>query len=218
MNLSDINSLNLDPNNIGSWPLAARVIVIILLCGVILFAGYYLDTSDQLVVLEKAQTKENKLKKTFESKQAKAKNLAAYKEQMKEMERSFGTLLQQLPGKTEVPGLLDDISRVGIQSGLVFEYFKPQAEAKKGFYSELPINIRVKGTYHQFGKFVSGTAALPRIVTLHDFSMSKGKDGAGDMTMVATAKTYRYLEPSEQTSIKKKGRKGKKGKKKGKKR
>jgi type IV pilus assembly protein PilO len=219
MNLSDINSLNLDPSNIGSWPVAARIIVILLLCGTILFAGYYLDTSDQILVLEAAQAKEEKLKKTFEGKQAKAKNLAAYKEQMVEMERSFGTLLQQLPGKTEVPGLLDDISRVGIQSGLVFEYFKPEAEKPKGFYAELPIGIRVKGTYHQFGKFVSGTAALPRIVTLHNFSISKGKtkgkgkdSGTGVMTMAATAKTYRYLDPSEQTSNKKKGRKGRKGK------
>ena len=212
MNLSDLN--NLDPSNIGSWPLAAKGIVILLLCGTILFAGYYLDTSEQLMVLEKAQAKEESLKKTFEKKQAKAKNLAAYKEQMVEMERSFGTLLQQLPGKTEVPGLLDDISRVGIQSGLVFEYFKPGAEAPKGFYAELPIQIRVKGNYHQFGNFVSGTASLPRIVTLHNFAISKGKGGStGEMTMVATAKTYRYLEKSEIKSSKKKGRKGKKKKK-----
>ncbi len=193
MNLSDLNNLSLDPNNIGSWPIAAKVIVILSLCGAILFAGYYLDTSDQLIVLETAQAKEVTLKKTFETKQAKARNLAAYKEQMVEMERSFGTLLQQLPGKTEVPGLLDDISRVGIQSGMVFEYFKPEAETPKGFYAELPISIRVKGNYHQFGNFVSGTAALPRIVTLHNFSISQGK-GNDDMTMVATAKTYRYLE------------------------
>lgn len=213
MNLSDLNSLNLDPNNIGSWPIAARVIVILLLCGAILFAGYYLDTSDQLIVLEKAQAKEVTLKKTFETKQGKAKNLAAYREQMVEMERSFGTLLQQLPGKTEVPGLLDDISRVGIQSGLEFEYFKPEAETPKGFYAELPISIRVKGTYHQFGNFVSGTAALPRIVTLHNYSITKGKGDADNMTMVATAKTYRYLEKSEQTSNTKKSRKKKKGRK-----
>ena len=211
MNLSDINNLSLDPSNIGSWPLAARVIVILLLCGTILFAGYYLDTSDQLLVLEKSQAKEETLKQTFVTKQGKAKNLAAYKEQMIEMERSFGTLLKQLPGKTEVPGLLDDISRVGIQSGLVFEYFKPEAEAPKGFYAELPIGIRVKGNYHQFGNFVSGTAALPRIVTLHNFTISKGKDKNSDvMTMIATAKTYRYIEKSEQVSGRKK--KGKKGK------
>ena len=212
MNLSDFSNINnLDPSNIGSWPLAARAIVILILCGVILFAGYYLDTSNQLQTLETAQAKEVKLKKTFETKQGKAKNLEAYKEQMVEMERSFGALLQQLPGKTEVPGLLDDISRVGIQSGLVFEYFKPGAETVKGFYAELPIQIRVMGNYHQFGNFVSGTAALPRIVTLHDFAITKGK-GASELTMVATAKTYRYLEKSEIKSSKK-GKKGKKRKK-----
>jgi len=208
MNLSELNNLNLDPNNIGSWPLAARIIVILFLSGAILFAGYYLDTSDQLQILETAQAKEETLKKTFVFKQGKARNLAAYKEQMIEMERSFGTLLQQLPGKTEVPGLLDDISRVGIQSGLVFEYFKPENESPQGFYSELPIKIRVKGSYHQFGNFVSGTAALSRIVTLHDFSISKSKEG-GDMSMVATAKTYRSLENSESAGKKKKRKKGK---------
>ena len=211
MNLSDLNNLNLDPNNVGSWPMAAKAIVILLLCAAILFAGYYLDTSDQLVTLEKSQAKEVSLKKTFETKQSKAKNLEAYKAQMVEMERSFGTLLQQLPGKTEVPGLLDDISRIGIQSGLEFEFFKPEAEIPKDFYAELPIGIRVKGNYHQFGNFVSGTAALPRIVTLHDFTISSGKKGSDGMVMEATAKTYRYLEESETANNeRKRARKGKK--------
>jgi len=230
MKLSDLNSLNLDPNNIGSWPMAAKAIVILLLCGAILFAGYYLDTSDQLETLEKAQANEILLKDTFETKQSKAKNLEAYKAQMVEMERSFGTLLKQLPGKTEVPGLLDDISRIGIQSGLEFEFFKPAGEIPKDFYAELPIGLRVKGNYHQFGNFVSGTAALPRIVTLHNFTISSGKKNETGMVMEATAKTYRYLDKSEATSSRVKecpeGRKGKKcrkaqkkkkGKKKGKK-
>ncbi|NOX91689.1 MAG: type 4a pilus biogenesis protein PilO, partial [Gammaproteobacteria bacterium] len=110
MNLSDLNNLNLDPNNIGSWPLAARATVLVLLCFALLFAGYYLDTSDQLLELETARAKEVSLKQEFETKQAKAANLGAYQEQMKEMQRSFGALLQQLPGKTEVAGLLVDIS------------------------------------------------------------------------------------------------------------
>ncbi len=211
MNLSDLNNLNLDPNNIGSWPLAARVIVIVLLCFALLFAGYYLDTSDQLLELETARAKESSLKQEFETKQAKAANLGAYQEQMKEMQRSFGALLQQLPGKTEVAGLLVDISRVGILSGLEFELFKPEAEKPKEFYAELPIKIRVKGNYHQFGNFASGTAALPRIVTLHNLSISsKGKkDGDGRMIMEATAKTYRYLE-KDNTANKKRKRRGKK--------
>jgi type IV pilus assembly protein PilO len=211
MNLSDLNNLNLDPNNIGSWPVAARAIVIALLSIALLFAGYYLDTSDQLLELDKARAKEETLKQSFEMKQAKAASLDAYKKQMVEMQRSFGALLQQLPGKTEVADLLVDISRVGIISGLEFELFKPEAEKPKEFYAELPIRIRVKGTYHQFGNFASGTAALPRIVTLHDLSISsKSKKAEGDrMIMEATAKTYRYLEKDSTANKKKRKRRGK---------
>ncbi|MDT8382812.1 MAG: type 4a pilus biogenesis protein PilO [Gammaproteobacteria bacterium] len=210
MNLSDLKDLNnLDPNNIGSWPIAAKAIVILLLCTTLLFAGYYLDTSDQLLELEAAQQKETTLKQEFETKQAKAVNLAAYKEQMLEMQRSFGALLQQLPGETEVAGLLVDISRIGIISGLEFELFKPEAETPKEFYAELPIQIRVKGNYHQFGNFASATAALSRIVTLHDLTLSsKAKPGDDSrMTMEATARTYRYLDKDEESSNSKKQRK-----------
>jgi type IV pilus assembly protein PilO len=211
MNLSDLNNLNLDPNNIGSWPVAARAAVIVLLSIALLFAGYYLDTSDQLLELDKAQAKEKTLKQSFEKKQAKAASLDAYKKQMIEMQRSFGALLQQLPGKTEVADLLVDISRVGIISGLEFELFKPEAEKPKGFYAELPIRIRVRGNYHQFGNFASGTAALPRIVTLHDLSISSKSKKNGDdrMVMEATAKTYRYLEKDSTANKKKRKRRGK---------
>jgi len=211
MNLSDLNDLNLDPNNIGSWPLAARGGVILLLSIALLFAGYYLDTSDQILELDTARAKEKSLKQEFEKKQAKAASLDAYRAQMIEMQRSFGALLQQLPGKTEVADLLVDISRVGIVSGLEFELFKPEAEIPKEFYAELPIRIRVKGNYHQFGNFASGTAALPRIVTLHDLSISsKGKkNGDGRMIMEATAKTYRYLEKDNTANKKKRKRRGK---------
>ncbi|MBL1274856.1 MAG: type 4a pilus biogenesis protein PilO [Ectothiorhodospiraceae bacterium] len=212
MNLSDLNDLNLDPNNIGSWPVAARAIVLVLLCIAILFGGYYLDTSDQLLEIETAQDKEISLKSEFEKKQAKATNLEAYKEQMEEMQRSFGALLQQLPGKTEVAELLVDISRIGIISGLEFEYFKPEAERPKEFYAELPIKIRVRGSYHQFGNFASATAALSRIVTLHDLVLSSKskKSDDGRMTMEATAKTYRYLDKEETSAKKKRKRRGKK--------
>ena len=211
MNLSDLNNLNLDPNNIGSWPLGARIVVIILLCIALLFAGYYADTSNQLVELDTARAKETSLKQEFETKQAKAASLDAYKKQMEEMKRSFGALLQQLPGKTEVADLLVDISRVGIISGLEFELFKPEAEVPKEFYAELPIKIRVKGNYHQFGNFASGTAALPRIVTLHDLSISAKSKKAGDsrMIMEATAKTYRYLEQDTAANTKQRKRRGK---------
>jgi type IV pilus assembly protein PilO len=221
MNLSDLKGLNnLDPNNIGSWPAAAKAIIIALLCAVILGAGYYLDTSNQVAELEKARQKEKALKEEFETKQAKAGNLEAYKKQMAEIQRSFGALLQQLPGKTEVAALLVDINRVGIQSGLDFELFKPEAEVPKEFYAEAPIKIRVKGDYHQFGKFVSGIAALPRIVTLHDLALNlkKEKDGSS-MTLETTAKTYRYLERAEmpdkreRASEKGKGKTSSRGKK-----
>lgn len=216
MNLADLNNLNLDPNNIGSWPVAARAIVILLLCIALLFAGYYLDTSDQLLELKTAQTKETALKKEFEEKQTKATNLAAYKEQMLEMQRSFGALLQQLPGKTEVAEVLVDISRIGIISGLEFELFKPEAETPKEFYAELPIKIRVKGSYHQFGNFASATAALSRIVTLHDLTLSSAKkqnDSDGRMTMEATAKTYRYLDEEETSNKKNESKSKRRGKK-----
>jgi type IV pilus assembly protein PilO len=190
----NIDISNLDPNNIGSWPVAARIIVIILLCAALLFAGYYFDTSDQLLTLEQAEAKEQSLKKEFEKKEAKAINLDTYKAQMQEMERTFGALLQQLPGKTEVAELLVDISRIGIQSGLEFELFKPQPEIPKEFYAELPIQIRVIGKYHQFGNFASQTAALSRIVTLHDLSIGSVKNTGDQLVMSATAKTYRYMD------------------------
>jgi type IV pilus assembly protein PilO len=209
----DLN--NLDVNNIGNWPAAARATVIALLCAVILGAGYYLDTSDQRLTLQRAEDKEKTLKGEYEKKQAKAANLDAYKQQMLEMERTFGALLQQLPGKTEVAELLVDISRIGIQSGLEFELFKPQAEVPKEFYSELPIDLRVIGTYHQFGNFASATAALSRIVTLHDLSIDvsnkKDKSAANQLVMSATARTYRYLD--EKSEVKKDTSKARKGKK-----
>nr|WP_320416311.1 type 4a pilus biogenesis protein PilO [Candidatus Reidiella endopervernicosa] len=133
------------------------------------------------------------LKKAFEFKQRKAANLDAYKEQLAEMERTFGALLRQLPNKAEIADLLVDISQTGLASGLEFELFKPTAERNKEFYVEHPINLKVIGQYHEFGEFASGIAALPRIVTLHDIGISphKSKDM---LVMTARAKTYRYLE------------------------
>lgn len=206
----DLN--NLDINNIGSWPVAARGVVIALMCSGLLLAGYYLDTSDQLLTLDQARQKEITLKDEFEKKQHKAANLDAYKNQMREMERTFGALLQQLPGKTEVAELLVDVSHVGIQNGLEFDLFKPENEQPKDFYAELPIQIKVLGDYHQFGGFASGIASLPRIVTLHDLSITAEKNSATDknLIMTATAKTYRYLDESEKTTEKTRTRKGKK--------
>jgi type IV pilus assembly protein PilO len=165
------------------------------ICAAVLFAGYWFDTKEQMQMLEQQQAKENELKQTFEKKQADAANLEAYKEQMAEMEKRFGALLLKLPSKTEIAELLVDVSRVGLDAGLEFELFKPGNEVPRDFYAEFPINLRVKGSYHELGNFVSGVAALPRIVTIHDLSMKKDKEG--ELTMTATANTYRYLDKSE---------------------
>lgn len=202
----DINELEF--NNIGSWPLVAKAIFIAVVCGGLLGLGYFFDTEDQMTQLEATQNKESQLKQQFEAKQAVAGNLEAYRQQMKEMERTFGALLLKLPGQTEVPELLVDVNRVGMDSGLKFELFKPGKEVVKDFYAESPIDIKVEGTYHQFGEFASGVAALPRIVTLHDLSIDKGKDGM--LTMQAVANTYRYLEKDEIQKTKKGKRKKRK--------
>ena len=191
--LSELN--NIDFNDVARWPLALKVIAIMLLCAMVVGAGIWFDTRNQLDVLEKASKKEAGLKKDFATKQGKAANLDAYKAQMDEMKKSFGAMLRQLPGETEVEALLVDISQTGLANGLEFELFKPGKEKPAEFYAELPIQIKVDGTYHDFGRFVSDVAALPRIVTLEDFSIKPIKDkGTGDLVMEATAKTYRYLD------------------------
>jgi len=193
MNMQDLNELDL--NNIGMWPAPIKAVLILILC-VGIGAGYYkMHTEDQLAGLEKQQKSEQKLRKTFEKKQAKAVNLERFKAQLEEMKQSFGTMLRQLPNKTEVAELLVDVSQTGLATGLEFELFDPQGEKRKEFYAELPIKIKVKGTYHQFGAFISGLASLPRIVTIHNISIKpKGKKSGGALVMEATAKTYRYLD------------------------
>ncbi len=193
----DLDELqSLDINDAGSWPTPIKVVAIILLSALVLFGGYWLHTQDQLAELERAENKEQELKETFKMRQHKAINLDAYKKQMEEMERSFGAMLRQLPSKTEVAELLVDISQAGLANGLEFELFKPLNETPVEFYAELPINVTVTGVYHDFGRFISDVAALPRIVTLHDIQISPSnkKDGEGSLVMSATAKTYRYFE------------------------
>lgn len=194
---------NLDPNNIGSWPPLAKGGVIALVCAAVLGLGYWFDTQEQLDVLERARQSEERLKKDFETKQAKAANLEAYRQQMVEMEESFGTMLRQLPSKTEVADLLVDITQTGLASGLEFELFKPGNASPKEFYAELPIEVKVVGSYHSFGEFVSGVAALPRIVTLHDISIIPAQIATGTLTMQANAKTYRYLDEEEIAVVRK---------------
>jgi type IV pilus assembly protein PilO len=193
MDLSQLNEL--DIRNIASWPLPARVLVIVIIFAGVLGLGYWLDTKDQGMRLEKAEQKEQELRHAFEVKAKKAANLQAYEQQLEEMRESFGAMLRQLPNKTEVAELLVDISQTGLASGLEFELFKPQSEIPKEFYAELPISIRVKGDYHEFGNFISGVAALPRIVTVHDVAIERSKEQG--LTMNILAKTYRYLDEEE---------------------
>jgi type IV pilus assembly protein PilO len=193
MNLSQLNDL--DVSNIANWPLPARVFVIALIFVAVLGLGYWFDIKEQRVRLAKAEQTEVELKQSLEIKARKAANLEAYEQQLEEMRESFGAMLRQLPNKTEVAELLVDISQTGLASGLEFELFKPQSEIPKEFYAELPISIRVKGNYHEFGNFISGIAALPRIVTVHDVSIERGKQEG--LTMNILAKTYRYLDADE---------------------
>ncbi|MBV5273259.1 MAG: type 4a pilus biogenesis protein PilO [Lamprocystis purpurea] len=195
----DLRALNeLDLNNIGEWPSAIKALVILIGCIAIGGAVYYLDTQNQLLRLDQERAKELELRQTFETKQRKAANLDAYRQQLEEMKESFGAMLRQLPDKTEVAALLVDVSQTGLAAGLEFELFQPEGEQSKDFYAELPINIRVTGHYHEFGRFISGLAALPRIVTIHDVKISNpgGERGTADAKLLlqAQVKTYRYLD------------------------
>jgi type IV pilus assembly protein PilO len=172
---------------------------------------YYLDTQNQVAELDAAQAKEIELKNSFETKQKKAVNLEEYRQQLEEIEKSFGDLLRQLPDKTQVPDLLVDVSQTGLASGLEFELFKPGNESPKEFYAELPIDIRVLGSYMEFGTFISGLASLPRIVTVHNVKIMPRKESLGGnkskpLVMEALVKTYRYMEeaPSQPSNQDKK--------------
>lgn len=196
MNLNlDLSELgNIDFSDVSKWPMPLKVIAIILLIASVLGAGFWFDTRNQLDVFDKTQKKEKVLKEEFAKKQNKAANLEDYRKQMEQMKLSFGTMLRQLPSETEVEKLLVDISQTGLANGLEFELFKPEKEMPAEFYAELPIQIKVIGDYHDFGRFVSDIATLPRIVTLHNFKIApqQAKDDS-KLVMTATAKTYRYL-------------------------
>jgi type IV pilus assembly protein PilO len=196
----------LDPKDPGRWPFLFRALGILVLFLVLTAAFiYFVPIQNQAPDLERARREEQDLMRTFDERQRKAANFEAYKAQLKEMERSFGAMLRQLPGRTEVPSLLVDISQTGLAAGLQEKLFQPAPEVRKDFYAELPIKIRLTGSYHQFGSFVSGIAALPRIVTLHDISITpEGKDAGPDrLTLDVTAKTYRYLDDSELATVEK---------------
>lgn len=191
MTLDDLK--NIDINNLGSWPVPIKIGGILVICVVILFAGFWFLIQGELEEYDGAQKKEASLRDTYMNKKSLAINLPAYKQQMEEMEQTFGSLLRQLPNTTEVPDLLVDITQAGLGRGLEFTLFRPEKEQPKDFYAEMPISIQVRGSYHELAQFVSDVAALPRIVTFGDINIgSAGKDQK--LTMSAKAKTYRYLE------------------------
>jgi len=194
--INDFDINDIDWTRMGVWPVAAKAIFSVVLAGAIIAAGYFLFVKDQNVQLQLVTSKEKSLRSSFTSKAYQAANLDAYREQMKEMETSFGALVAQLPSDTEVPGLLEDIDERGADSGLLIESISLQEEKSQEFYIELPISIKVSGPYHDFGAFVSGVAGMPRIVTLHDYAIEMQSEGRLlDMTILA--KTYRYKSQEE---------------------
>jgi len=195
---------NLDRHNVGGWPNAIKMFFTGLVFVVVMFFGWYLHVSDQQDELANAESQEESLKTEFTQKQAKSANLEALEQQLSDMQVMLRTLLRQLPSKTEMPELLIDISQTALAAGIENELFQPGAETPKDFYAEKPITLRMVGTYHQFGTFISGVASLPRVVilTLHDVSLSpKNADkkgaGSGLLVLQGTVKTYRYLEDDE---------------------
>jgi type IV pilus assembly protein PilO len=201
MKLSDFR--NLDRNNIGGWPQGVKIVICAVIFVLIVLAGWYFEINDQQEELRKKQAQEETLKKEFTEKQAKVVNLEALKAQLDEMRDMLRQLLRQLPSKTEMPELLVNISQAALSAGLETQLFKPGAETvKEGFYAEKPIQLRMLGTYHQFGSFISGVAALPRVVilTMHDVALKPtgAKTTAnGQLSLEGTIKTYRYVEEDE---------------------
>ena len=192
--IDDLRSL--DTNDPGRWPLPIRVgAVAVLFVAVVAFGIYMFVIKDEVPLLERAQAEEVTLRTQFEDRQRKAANFDAYRAQLAEIERDFGAMLRQLPGQTEVPSLLVDISQTGLGAGLEERLFQPTGEIQKDFYAELPIKLRYAGSYNELGNFVSGIAALPRIVTLHDISIRPRDNSSPDeLILDVTAKTYRYLD------------------------
>jgi type IV pilus assembly protein PilO len=207
MNLSEINLSDFDLREAGDWPLAGKAVLVVLVLAAVLGAGYYFLTDDQLQELEKVTKEEQTLRNEFVEKWRVTANLEAFRQQLKQMEADLDVMLRQLPTSTEMPDLLEDVSNTGKKSGLDFELFKPEADKPKDFYAAKPITIRAKGNYHQFGAFVSGVAALSRIVTLEsatltgaaskDVGAAKKKDiklTSEPLTIQATLQTYRYMD------------------------
>ena len=211
MNLDDFRRLN--PSEIGTWPVLPKLITLFALLIGVVFSGYWFDWRNQVQELDGARTKEQQLRTTFLGKQKRAVNLDAYREQLATIEQEFGEMLKQLPNKSEMEALLTDINQAGLGRGLQFILFKPAPkESKSEFYAELPISIKLTGTYHDMGAFASDVSQLPRIVTLSNISLKKDKKSGG-LEMAATARTYRYLDEDEVAARRKAARASKKGRK-----
>ena len=195
----DINKLSF--KDIGVWPTPFKVVAMTLLFGVLLAGGYWFLWKDQIESLDQSRQEEQKLRAEYLEKKKQALNLDLYREQVKEIEQAFGALVRQLPNKSEMDALLTDINQAGLGRGLEFDLFKPSPETMRDFYAELPITVRITGSYHDLGRFASDVAQLPRIVTLNNLAISQTKDGA--LTLDAIAMTYRYLDEEEIAKAKK---------------
>ncbi|WP_221074949.1 type 4a pilus biogenesis protein PilO [Agarivorans aestuarii] len=191
MDLQELNELDLE--SIGTWPKLAKIIFVVVVCGLITAGYYYYQIADEKTKLVQLEAKEQELRQKFEVKAALAGNLPEYQKQVEEMKKAFASLLKQLPEKHEIPGLLDELSFIGIDNGLEFRRINWEPEVEHEFSTELPIKLEVSGSYHQLGAFVSAVAALPRIVILDNITMKKQGDG-GTLSMAMLAKTYRYKE------------------------
>lgn len=208
MTLDDIRRL--DPKKIGSWPAGPKLSVLLLLLLVMVGAAYWFDWKSQVEQIDAEKAKEEQLKTTFVDKKKQALDLPAYRKQLEDIEKQFGALLKQLPGKSEMDALLTDINQAGLGRGLQFELFKPASEETiRDFYAELPITIRITGSYHDIGAFASDIGKLSRIVTLNDIGLTAGKDST--LVMDATAKTFRYLDEEEIAAQRRAKDKDKKG-------
>ena len=186
---------NLNPKDVGAWPLAPRISTLIGLFALVLAAGWFLVCNEAIETLELKQQEETKLRDDFLSKKRQSVNLDLYVQQLNEIDRSFGALLKQLPNKAEVESLLIEVNQSGMGRGLQFELFKPSPEIVKDFYAELPISVKLTGSYHDFGAFAADIGRLSRIVTLNNVAITPAKDGT--LTMDAVTKTFRYLDESE---------------------
>lgn len=218
----DLNQLSdLDFSDIGNWPVVAKAVLVVFLCGVVAGGWYWFVTLDQLGNLTRVEARETELRASFEAKQRLAANLEIHREQLVQIEEFLTDLLRQLPGSAEIAALLVDVSQTGLAAGLEFDLFRPAGEVSKSFYAELPIQVEVTGTYHDLGRFASGLAALSRIVTVHDVVITsldrsvRGAAAASKLRMQATVKTYRYIEDEETKKAqetKQGGKAGQKGK------